>query len=130
MLLIRRRGMMGDQEQEENVLYIYSGYLPASGNVNDNPQHNLSYPNAVCSSPIFFQAGSTLSVTYADAQSTAGRMYNADGSYRTTFYNWSSQSFSIDCYLRLLANNGADISAVKVTESDGTETDYKIIDRR
>ena len=43
---------------------------------------------------------------------------------------WNSQSFSIDCYLRLLANNGADISAVKVTKSDGTETDYKIIDRR
>ena len=121
---------MAEMEQEENVLYIYNGYLPANGNVNDNPQHNLSYPNAVCSSPIFFQVGSTLSVTYASAKSTAGRMYNTDGNYRTTFYNWINQQFSIDCYLRLLANNGADISAVKVTESDGTEINYKIIDRR
>lgn len=121
---------MEGQEQEENVLYIYSGYLPTNGNADDNPQHNSSYPNAVCSSPIFFRKGSTLNVTYANAQSTAGRMYNTDGSYRTTFYSWSNQSFSIDCYLRLLANNGADISAVKVTESDGTEIDYKIIDMR
>lgn len=121
---------MESQEQEENVLYIYSGYLRSGGNVNDEPTQNSTYPNAICSSPIFFQAGSTLSVTYANAQSTAGRMYNTDGSYRTTFYNWNSQSFSTDCYLRLLANNGADISAVKVTESDGTEIDYKIVDRR
>lgn len=116
--------------KEENVIYIYSGYLGVGGNVNDEPTQNASYPNAICSSPIFFQAGSTLSVTYASAQSTAGRMYNTDGSYRTTFYNWRSQSFSIDCYLRLLANQGADISAVKVAQSDGTVIDYKVVDMR
>lgn len=121
---------MAEMEQEENVLYIYSGYLYVNGNVNDEPAFNSQYPNAVCSSAIFFQADSKLAVTYANAQSTAGRMYNTDGSYRATLYNWNDQSFSIDCYLRLLANNGADISAVKVTKSDGTEIDYKIVDRR
>ena len=37
MSLLRRRGMMEGQEQEENVLYIYSGYLYVNGNVNDEP---------------------------------------------------------------------------------------------
>ena len=126
--MLRRR--MVEKSKDENVIYIYSGYLGVRGNVNDEPTQNASYPNAICSSPIFFQADSKLAVTYANAQSTAGRMYNTDGSYRTTFYSWRSQSFSIDCYLRLLANQGADISAVKVTKSDGTEIDYKIVDRR
>ena len=131
MSLLRRREMMEKEKSlEENVIYIYSGYIAVGGNVNDEPTQNATYPNSVCTSPIFFQAGSTLSVTYANAKSTAGRMYNTDGSYRATLYNWNSQSFSIDCYLRLLAIQGADISAVKVTKSDGTEIDYKIIDRR
>lgn len=120
--------MEKEKSLEENVIYIYSGYIAAGGNVNDEPTQNATYPNAICSSPIFFQKGSTLIVTYANAQSTAGRMYNTDGTYRTTFYNWNGQSFSIDCYLRLLANNGADISAVKVMKSDGTEINYKIIE--
>lgn len=128
--MLRRRMMAEDKSKDENVIYIYSGYLGAGGNVNDEPTQNATYPNAICSSPIFFQAGSTLSVTYASARSTAGRMYNTDGSYRTTFYNWNSQSFSIDCYLRLLANQGADISAVKVTQSDGAVIDYKVVDMR
>ena len=122
--------MTEERLQEENVIYIYSGYLDSGGNVNDEPTQNQTYPNAICSSPIFFQEGSTLIVTYTNAQSTAGRMYNTDGSYRTTFYNWKNQSFSIDCYLRLLANQGADISAVKVTQSDGTVIDYKVVDMR
>lgn len=119
-----------DKSKDENVIYIYSGYLGTGGNVNDGPTQNASYPNSICSSPIFFKTGSVLTVTYANAQSAAGRMYNADGTYRTTFYNWRNQSFSIDCYLRLLANQGADISAVKVTKSDGTEIDYKVVDMR
>ena len=127
--MLRRRIMTKDKS-DENVIYIYSGYLGTGGNVNDEPTQNTTYPNSICSSPIFFQSGSTLSVTYASAQSTAGRMYNTDGSYRTTFYNWNSQSFSIDCYLRLLANQGADISAVKVTQPDGTVIDYKVVDMR
>lgn len=127
--MLRRRIMMKDKS-DENVIYIYSGYLGTGGNVNDEPTQNTTYPNAICSSPIFFQAGSTLTVTYANAQSTAGRMYNTDGSYRTTFYKWNSHSFSIDCYLRLLANQGADISAVKVTQSDGAVIDYKVVDMR
>lgn len=127
--MLRRRIMMKDKS-DENVIYIYSGYLGTGGNVNDEPTQNTTYPNAICSSPIFFQAGSTLTVTYANAQSTAGRMYNTDGSYRTTFYKWNSLSFSIDCYLRLLANQGADISAVKVTQSDGAVIDYKVVDMR
>lgn len=122
--------MEKEKSLEENVIYIYSGYIAAGGTANDEPTQNATYPNSVCSSPIFFQKGSTLIVTYANAQSTAGRIYNTDGTYRTTFYNWNNQSFSIDCYLRLLANNGADISAVKVMKSDGTEINYKIIDRR
>ena len=119
-----------DKSKDENVIYIYSGHLGTGGNVNDGHTQNASYPNAICSSPIFFKAGSALTVTYANAQSTAGRMYNTDGTYRTTFYNWRNQSFSIDCYLRLLAIQGADISAVKVTKSDGTEIDYKVVDMR
>lgn len=127
--MLRRRIMTKDKS-DENVIYIYSGYLGTGGNVNDEPTQNTTYPNAICSSPIFFQAGSTLTVTYANAQSTAGRMYNTDGSYRTTFYKWNSQSFSIDCYIRLLANQGADISAVKATQSDGAVIDYKVVDMR
>lgn len=130
MSLLRRRAMMQELEQDENVIYLYSGYLPVGGNVNDEPTQNSAYPNAICSSPIFFRAGSLLIVTYANAQDIASRMYNTDGSYRTTLYNWDNQSVSIDCYLRLLAIRGADISAVKVTKSDGTEINYKIIDRR
>lgn len=122
--------MAEERLQEENVIYIYSGYLVAGRNVNDNPTQNPTYPNAICSSPIFIQAGSILNVTYANAQSTAIRIYNADGSYRGTFYNWVNQSFSTNCYMRLLANQGADVSAVKITKSDGTEIDYKIIDMR
>lgn len=127
---MRRRMVTEDKSKDENVIYIYSGYLGTGGNVSDEPTQNATYPNAICSSPIFFKAGSTLTVTYANAQSTAERMYNTDGSYRTTFYNWNSQSFSIDCYLRLLANQGADISAVKVTQSDGAVIDYKVVDMR
>lgn len=130
MSLLRRRAMMQEPEQDENVIYLYSGYLPSSGNVNDEPVENTQYPNSVCSSPFYFETGSVLSVTYSNVPSKAGRMYNVDGSYRTTFYNWEAQSFSIDCHLRLLANQGAEISAVKVTKADGTEINYKIIDRR
>lgn len=130
MSLLRRRGMMAEKKAEENTIYIYSGYLPASGNMNDAPQYNSLHPNSVCSSAVFFPVNSTLTVTYLNAQSTAGRMYNADGSYRTTFYNWKNQSFSIDCYIRLLANQGAEISSVKISKTDGTEINYKIIDRR
>lgn len=128
--MLRRRLVAEDKSKDENVIYIYSGYLGTGGNVSDEPTQNASYPNSICSSPIFFKAGSTLAVTYSNAQSVAGRMYNTDGTYRTTFYNWRNQSFSIDCYLRLLANQGADISAVKVTKSDGTEIDYKVVDMR
>ena len=121
---------MEEKKKEENVIYIYSGYIATGGNVNDEPVENVQYPNAVCSSPFYFEMGSVLSVTYSNAPSRAGRMYNVDGSYRTTFYNWEAQRFSIDCHLRLLANQGAGISVVKVTKADGTEINYKIIDRR
>ena len=128
--MLRRRIIAENQPREENVIYIYSGYLGTGGNVNDEPTQNAALPNAICSSPIFFQTGSVLTVTYDNAQSTAGRMYNTDGSYRTTFYNWEKQSFSIDCYIRLLANNGADISGVKVMQPDGIVIDYKVVDMR
>lgn len=130
MSLLRRRGMMEEKKKEENVIYIYSGYIATGGNVNDEPVENVQHPNSVCSSPFYFEMGSVLRVTYSNVPSKAGRMYNVDGSYRTTFYNWEAQQFSIDCHLRLLANQGAEISAVKVTKADGTEINYKIIDRR
>lgn len=128
--MLRRRMMMEDKSKDENAIYIYSGYLGTGGNVNDKPTQNASYPNSICSSSIFIQKGSMLSVTYANAQSTVIRTYNTDGTYRTTFYNWRNQSFSIDCYLRLLAIQGADISDVQVTQSNGTVINYKVIDMR
>ena len=130
MSLLRRRGMMEGQEQEENVLYIYSGYLYVNGNVNDEPAFNSQYPNSVCSSAFPLKAGETYTVTYSNATSRAARFYHPDGNYRITTYSWDFQTTSVDGYVRLLGNQGAEITGMKIRKEDGTEIDYKIVDRR
>lgn len=130
MSLLRRREMMAEMEQEENVLYIYSGYLYVNGNVNDEPAFNSQYPNSVCSSVFPLKAGEAYTVTYSNATSRAARFYYPDGNYRTTAYSWNGQGTTVDGYVRLLGNQGAEITGMKIRKEDGTEIDYKIVDRR
>ena len=121
---------MENQEQEENVLYIYSGYLYVNGNVNDEPVFNSQYPNSVCSSAFPLKAGEKYTVAYSSATNRAARIYYPDGNYRVTAYSWNNLKMTMDAYVRSLGNQGAEITGVKITKEDGTEIDYKIIDRR
>ena len=121
---------MEGREQDENVLYVYSGYLYVNGNVNDEPAFNSQFPNSVCSSGFPLKAGEKCTVTYSNAASCAVRIYYSDGNYRTTGYTWSNLGTTVDGYARLLGNQGAEITGMKIRKEDGTEIDYKIIDRR
>lgn len=129
MSLLRRRGMMENQEQEENILYIYSGYLYTNGNVNDEPAFNSQFPNSICTSAFLLKPGETYSVTSLNVVNKAVRFYTFDGNYRTTAYGWNT-STSVEGYARLLGNQGGEITGMKIRKEDGTEIDYKIIDRR
>lgn len=120
---------MEKQGQEENILYIYGGYLYVNGNVNDEPTFNSQFPNSICTSAFFLKPGETYSVTSLNVANKAARVYTPDGNYRTTAYVWNTTT-SVEGYFRLLCNQGGEIIGMKIRKEDETEIDYKIIDRR
>lgn len=137
MLLLRRREMMENQEQEENVIYIDAGFLDGSVRVDDLPRNNPQYPDAwsTTSFPVskndivkcsdLAQYNSEIRIRQYD--SSGGQSNRLDvGQNITILYGMT--------HARLMYLN-KDMKApipsdLLVNHADGTSDTYKIIDRR
>lgn len=123
---------MAEREQEENVIYVYNGYIGMEGRYDDIPQHSSQYPNSVATSSIPVDAGDKSIVTYtANGWSQQRvRLYNDEGYYYNTLYEYNS-NFLQSGYIRFIAFMGIkSYDSIKIIKTDGTEIDYKIIDMR
>ena len=132
MSLLRRRAMMTEREQEENVIYVYNGYIGMEGRYDDIPQHSSQYPNSVATSSIPVDAGDKSIVTFTANGGTQQRvrLYNNEGYYYNTLYGYNS-NFLQSGYIRFIAHLGIkSYDSIKIIKTDGTEIDYKIIDMR
>lgn len=141
MNLLRRRTMMQTEEVfDENVVYVYDGYLDNTTKVDSEPIANDSYPDSVCTSAFFMAKGTdTLN---AVCTSTSGTIlttstifrYTEDGAYRDKIQQGpltNHVNYMASLYYRFLFPQGVgSVDSIAVTHSDGTTTNYKIIDRR
>lgn len=125
--------MMQSKQQEENLIYVYSGYIGLEGRYDDIPQHSSQYPNSVATSSIPVDAGDKSIVTYTGNGwiQQRVRLYNDEGYYYNTLYGYNS-NFSQSGYIRFIAHMGGveSYDSIKIIKTDGTEIDYKIIDMR
>ena len=130
MSLLRRRGMMENQEQEENVIYVYNGYIGIGGHYDDIPQSSSQYPNSSATSSIPVDAGDKSVVTYTSCYQFRLRLYNSNGDYYDNQYSFNA-TVSQKGYIRFVAYMGiGSFDSIKIVKPDGTEIDYKIIDMR
>lgn len=125
--------MMEGQEQEENVIYVDSGFLEQnSSTAFSEPTHNNSYPNAYSSTciPVKFNDDIKCDTTVKMGQQRA-RAYYDDGAYYINYMSFDLIANTIVKYIRFLCVNGiGELKSVTVTHADGTSDTYKIIDRR
>lgn len=131
MSLLRRRAMMAkDQNQEENVIYVYNGFIGTTEQYDDVPKHSDQYPNSVATSSIPVEAGDKSIVTYTNSIQKRLRLYNVEGGNYNTQYDYNV-TVPQDGYIRFVAHMGiGSFDSIKIVKPDGTEIDYKIIDRR
>lgn len=59
MSLLRRRMMQTEEVFDENVVYVYDGYLDTTTKVDSEPIANDSYPDSVCTSAFLWRRGQT-----------------------------------------------------------------------
>lgn len=123
--------MMKSKQQEENLIYVYSGYIGfGEHRYDDIPQYNAQYPNSVSTSSIPVKAGDKSVVTYTYSPQRRSRLYNVEGNYYDVIYDYNV-TVPRDGYIRFVAHMGfGSFNSIKIVKSDGTEIDYKIIDRR
>ena len=136
MSLLRRREMMQGRKQEENVIYIYSGYIgPGAGmsTYDQLPEYSPQYPNAFTTSSIPIEKGDSSILKYTGYTQQRVRAYGTDGiqtGYYTSLFN---NTYGFDGYIRFLTDDDSrieGIETIKIVKQDGKEIDYKIIDRR
>ena len=120
---------MESRQQEENIIYVYSGYIGFEGHYDDIPQYNTQYPNSVSTSSIPVKAGDKSVVTYTGSVQRRSRLYNVEGNYYNTQYDYNV-TLPQDGYIRFVAHIGiTSFDSIKIIKQDGTDIDYKIIDR-
>ena len=133
MSLLRRREMMENQEQEENVIYIDAGFLEQNTSTAfSESTYNPGYPNAYSSTciPVKFNDNIKCDTTVNMGQQRV-RGYVEDGTYRTNYMNFDIVINTITKYIRFVCINGiGELKSITVTHADGTRDTYKIIDRR
>lgn len=131
--------MQTEEVFDENVVYVYDGYLDNTTKVDSEPIANDSYPDSVCTSA-FFMAMRTDTLN-AVCTSTSGTIlttstilrYTEDGAYRDKMQGPLTNHVNnlTSLYYRFLFPQGVgSVDSIAVTHSDGTTTNYKIIDRR
>lgn len=135
MSLLRRRLMMMAQtkQQEENIVYIDSGFLPMSGTVDVVPMYNETFPTAFSTTTIPITIGDVVAVEYDKSNGGALqriRVYDKDGNYVTSYVSWNKE-INTGTYIRLLSTTDAyTIKKISIQKADGSVVNYKIIDRR
>ena len=137
MSLLRRRAMMEKyQKQEENVIYVDSGFLEIDASTAfSEPTYNGQYPDASSSTAFGVNYGDVIHLeasTHRVHQRI--RYYREDGSY-LNFDNVYSGNHPVNLteakYARVLLLATGDIESLAVTRNEDKETvNYKIIDRR
>lgn len=124
---------MEKQEQEENVIYIDSGFLELNTSTAlSDPTYNATYPNAYSSTyiPVKYNDNVKCDTTVQIGQQRT-RGYNENGIYNVNYMNFDIIANLATKYIRFVCINGiGEIKSVTVTHPDGTIDIYKIIDRR
>ena len=136
MSLLRRREMMEENRQGENIIYVDSGFLDANVRYNDPPIFNADFPDAWATTYVDVKNGDI--VTCEEL-----KFFNNNCRIRRYFYSGTqnpgiSSGYSLkiinqdDRYARLLyvSSNAPIPNVLTVTHTNGTVTTYKIIDRR
>ena len=136
MSLLRRRVMMESQEQEENVIYVDSGFLEMSTSTAfSDPTYNGRYPDASASTAFDVNYGDVIHLESSTQRANQRiRYYREDGSYLNSD-NLSSGNRPVNLieakYARVLLIATGDIESLSVTRDEDNETiNYKTIDRR
>lgn len=144
MSLLRRRGMMEKyQKQEENVIYVDSGFLEikkidastALSTAFSEPTYNGKYPDASSSTAFGVNYGDVIHLEASTQRKNQRiRYYREDGSY-INFDYVDSENLPVNLigakYARVLLIATGDIESLAVTRNEDKETvNYKIIDRR
>lgn len=136
MSLLRRRAMMENQEQEENVIYIYRGYIgngAGASTYDQLPEYSSQYPNAIATSSIPIEKGDSSIFKYTGYCQERVRGYGTDGIQTSYYTSRFDNIYNFDGYIRFLATDDSRIEMIeyiKIVKQNGTEIDYKIIDRR
>lgn len=127
---------MEKQGQEENVIYIDSGFLEqGTSTAFSEPTFNQQYKNAWSSTCIPVDAGDVIRCDFVGASyiyDKRTRMYLSDGSYDyNSFYTDFDLTASKTGYIRFMEIQGAGtLNGVIVNRIDGNVDIYKVIDRR
>lgn len=137
MSLMRRREMMEGQEQEENTIYVDSGFLDNSVRVDGAPRHNGQWPDAWATTrfPVsendvvkcsdLAQYNSEIRIRQYD--SSGGQSNRLDAGQNITILYGMKHARLMYLNKDMKAPIPSDLS---VTHTDGTSDIYKIIDRR
>ena len=80
---------MENQEQEENVIYVYNGYIGIGGHYDDIPQSSSQYPDSSATSSIPVDAGDKSVVTYTSCYQFRLRLYNSKDIFVSS-HTWAS----------------------------------------
>ena len=123
---------MEKQGQEENVIYIDSGFLEQrTSTAFSEPTFNQQYKKAWSSTCIPVDAGDVIHCNFVGASyNKRTRMYLSDGSY-DSFDRVFDLTASKTGYIRFMDVRGAGtLNGVIVNRIDGNVDIYKVIDRR
>lgn len=127
---------MESQEQEENVIYVDSGFLEMSTSTAlSDPTYNGQFPDASASTAFDVNYGDVIHLESSTSRANQRiRYYRKDGSFLNTD-NVSSGNRPVNLtevkYARVLLIAAGDMESLSVTRAEGNETvNYKIIDRR
>lgn len=122
------------QKQEENVIYVDSGFLEQNTSTAfSEPTYNPRYPNAYSSTCIPAKVNDDIKCdTTVSMSQQRVRAYVEDGTYLTYYMSFDIVIKTISTkYIRFVCSNGiGELKSVTVTHADGTSDTYKIIDRR
>lgn len=137
MSLLRRRAMVEKyQKQEENVIYVDSGFLEIGASTAfSEPTYNGQYPDASSSTAFGVNYGDVIHLEHSTQRTNQRiRYYREDGSY-LNYDNANSENLPVNLieakYARVLLIATGDIESLAVTRNEDKETvNYKIIDRR
>lgn len=124
------------QKQEENVIYVDSGFFEMDASTAfSEPTYNGQYPDASSSTAFGVNYGDVIHLEASTQRANQRiRYYMEDGSYLgyDNAYSGNRPVNHIDTkYARVLLIATGDIESLAVTRNEDKETvNYKIIDRR